>query len=201
MREGANLEALSRLEPDMVGFIFYPLSPRYVGADPDPALFRIPGSRTRKVGVFVNENLEVVRELLDRGWLDMVQLHGDEPPAYCEALSGEGWQVIKAMGPGQIADADLLGSYADVVDYFLFDTPTPAYGGSGRKYDWQLLQAYRSELPFFLSGGIGPGDASRIRDLVHPFFEAVDLNSRFEKAPGIKDMELLAPFIKAIRKQ
>jgi phosphoribosylanthranilate isomerase len=184
-----------------VGFIFYQASPRYVGADPDPALFRIPESRTRKVGVFVNEPLDALKDLLGKGWLDMVQLHGNEPPAYCEALSGEGWQVIKAVSPGKIADADLLRSYSDVVDYFLFDTPTAAFGGSGRKFNWQLLESYGSAVPFFLSGGIGPEDALEIRDMAHPGLWALDLNSRFEQAPGLKDMDLLAPFMKAIRKQ
>lgn len=194
-----NLEQVCALQPDFVGFIFYAASKRYVGDSPDPALFQVPGSGIRKVGVFVNETLEKVRTAFESSQLHMLQLHGDESPEYCRALSREGFPLIKALSvPG---DPKLLEAYREYVEFFLFDTPDSAYGGSGRKFDWNELKKLPASIPFLLSGGIGAGDAGAIGKVKHEGLLGVDLNSAFEISPGIKDVLLLKEFMHKLSKK
>ena len=190
-----NLEQVCALQPDYVGFIFYAASKRYVGESPDPALFKVPGSGIRKVGVFVNEGLGEVKSTFETRQLQMVQLHGDESPEYCQILSSQGIPVIKALNAQ--TDPGLLEEYGNFVDFVLFDTPDPGYGGSGRKFDWNELKALPSSFPFFLSGGIG---ADALAELKHDGLLGVDLNSAFESSPGIKDVKLLETFMQKISK-
>jgi phosphoribosylanthranilate isomerase len=194
-----NLEQVCALEPDFVGFIFYPGSKRFVGESPDPALFQIPGPGIRKVGVFVNESVSSVKEAFGSKHLHMVQLHGDESPDYCRTLSKEGIPVVKALDVQ--TDLALLEEYREQVDYFLFDTKGPGYGGTGQKFDWDLLRKIPSGLPFLLGGGIGPGDAGAVLDMDHGGLLGVDLNSLFEVSPGIKDVGMLRDFMVKIKKQ
>jgi phosphoribosylanthranilate isomerase len=194
-----NLEQVCDLQPDFVGFIFYAGSKRYVGESPDPALFQVPGPGIRKVGVFVNESLEKVRATYESAQLHMLQLHGDESPEYCRALSGGGIPVVKALNV--LTDPKLLEEYREQVEFFLFDTPDPGYGGSGRKFDWNQLNGIPSFMPFLLSGGIGAEDAQAVRDLEHEGMLGADLNSGFESSPGIKDVKLLRKFMENIVKK
>jgi phosphoribosylanthranilate isomerase len=194
-----NLEQVCSLEPDFVGFIFYAASKRFVGESPDPALFRIPAAGIRKVGVFVNESLEKVRAAFESGQLHMLQLHGDESPEYCRILSSEGFPLVKALSV--LTDPGLLEEYREHVEFFLFDTPDPGYGGSGRKFDWNHLQFIPSSIPFLLSGGIGAGDAGAVGKVKHDGLLGVDLNSAFELSPGIKDVKLLKEFMQNISKK
>lgn len=198
MRLPGNLEQVCSLQPDMVGYIFYRASKRYVGAKPDPALFQIPGPGIRKVGVFVDESLAFVQETYASGQLQMVQLHGDESPEYCRILKEEGISVIKALHAKTAGTR--LQEYREHVSYVLFDTPGQGYGGTGQKFDWELLKNVPESTPFMLGGGIGPGDAGAVLGIDHRGLQGVDLNSRFELEPGLKDVEALKEFMELIRK-
>jgi phosphoribosylanthranilate isomerase len=198
IRDPQNLEQLCSLAPDFVGFIFYPRSKRYVGEHPDPALFRIPGPGIKKTGVFVDEQVERLKEAIGLYGLDAVQLHGSESADYCRQISGEGVQVIKVLDP--LAPEKDPESYGEVADFLLFDSAGAGSGGSGRKFDWRLLEDRPFHAPFFLSGGIGPEDAGPLRLLDLRGFTGVDVNSRFELSPGIKDMERLKEFFTEIKK-
>jgi phosphoribosylanthranilate isomerase len=200
MKEPDNLQEVCGLGPDFVGYIFFRASLRYVGEKPDEALFSIPGDTVSRVGVFVNEPLLSIRNIVESGWVDVVQLHGSETPVYCKALVNEGIHVIKAIGPKHLDAIERLEDYNGVVHYFLFDTAGEGSGGSGEKFDWALLKKYTLPIPFLLSGGIGPGDAFSIRELDHLLLRGVDVNSRFEEAPGRKNISALKGFIKEIRK-
>ncbi|MGW8314869.1 MAG: phosphoribosylanthranilate isomerase [Bacteroidales bacterium] len=210
-----NVEAVSALKPDFAGFIFHPGSKRYVGEHPDPALFRIPEERTAKVGVFVDEPVPRVKKLFESYLLDLVQLHGSESPEYCRELVDAGVPVIKAVHVGQSGtdlqdrqgnlqdafDALHLDRYWGAAHYLLFDSGSSGSGGSGKQFDWSLLSGRNIPLPFLLGGGIGPEDATALRQFAHPSLFGVDLNSRFESSPGIKDPELLRLFMEKLRKQ
>ena len=195
MRIPENLEKVCALGPDYVGYIFYPGSKRYVGSKPDPALFRLPPPYIIKVGVFVNEQISRIKELQKEHRLDMVQLHGNESATNCRELLDAGIQVIKVLNPDSSWE-----EYADAVPFFLFDTPDPGWGGTGKKFDWNLITKRSIPRPFLLSGGIGPEDAGIVRELEHENFRGIDINSRFELSPGEKDIQRLKGFITEIRK-
>ena len=198
MRDPENLEQLCALDPEYIGFIFYPHSKRFVGSRPDPALFRIPGGDIKKTGVFVDEELKQVMRCIEQFGLDAVQLHGNESVDYCRRLSVAPVEIIKVLDPH---DSELpVREYQELVDLFLFDSAGAGKGGSGLKFDWNLLSTLPLQHPFLLSGGIGPGDSGRINSFGHPGFRGVDVNSRFEQRPGLKDIELLKTFFMEIRK-
>jgi len=197
LRSPRNLEQVCALKPDLVGFIFYPGSKRFVGSSPDPALFLIPGPDIQKVGVFVNEPLPSLVRSFGIHRLQMVQLHGDESPEYCLKLSQEGIPAIKALDVK--TPRDLIEEYKEQVAYFLFDTPGPERGGTGKKFDWSLLKNLPSSIPFLLGGGIGPEDAGALLALEYEGFLGADVNSRFELSPGEKDVEKLKGFMKKIK--
>lgn len=198
IRDPLNLEQLCVLDPEYVGFIFYPLSKRYVGVEPDPALFDIPIPAIKKVGVFVDEQLSRVKEAIGLYGLEAVQLHGNESVDYCRELSAEAIELIKVLDP--LESVEKMESYLKVVDFFLFDSGGAGTGGTGKKFDWELLEELPHHFPFFLSGGIGPGDSGKILSLELPGFKGVDINSRFELSPGLKDIDSLKEFFKKIRK-
>jgi phosphoribosylanthranilate isomerase len=200
MRDPQNLEEVCGLGPDFIGYIFFRGSKRYVGEKPDPVIFEIPENRIQRVGVFVNEPILSVQHLVEKGWLDMVQLHGNESPEYCKALVNEGIYVIKAIHPEFMMDESSLMDYYGVIHYFLFDTPGKGFGGTGLKFNWDLLEQYNVPVPFILSGGIGPEDGKVLRELDHMWLRAVDVNSRFETEPGIKSVSQLKDFMKEIRR-
>jgi phosphoribosylanthranilate isomerase len=186
------------LRPDFMGFIFYPGSQRFVGGCNSPLLEQVP-SGVQKVAVFVNREAGDIIRLADRCGFTCVQLHGNESAGECRRLMDSGLSVIKAFRIKGAVDLDGINRYTDCCDYYLFDTASGSWGGSGRQFDWSLLQAFESGLPFFLSGGIGPGDAEALKELNHPQLYAVDVNSRFETAPGVKDVRALNQFIKELR--
>lgn len=198
MRDPLNLEQVCALVPEYVGFIFYPRSGRFVGTDPDPMLFEIPGPAIKKVGVFVDEELSQVKKTIDKYGLDAVQLHGGETTSYCHQLSGEAVEVFKALEPH--TSHSVLEKYLEVVDHLLFDSAASGKGGSGQKFDWKLLEDLPRSTSFLLSGGIGPRDAGLIRSLDLQGLMGVDVNSRFELSPGLKDIESLKEFVIEIRK-
>lgn len=198
MREPGNIREIGQLPINWMGFIFYPASPRYAGNLSPKDLQELP-SQIRKVGVFVNESLPVIRETILKYALDTVQLHGNEAPFFCETLRNEGVEVIKAFSLMAVEDLQQCIAYRDTCNYYVFDTKTPLYGGSGKQYDWQILSAYRDSTPFLLSGGIGPQDSERIRTFAHPMLTGIDLNSRFEQQPGQKDIATIKTLLKNIQ--
>lgn len=196
MRDAANIAAVSGLGPDYMGFIFYERSPRYA-----PALDLSALSPTvRRVGVFVDAPLTEILSTAERYGLDALQLHGAEAPETCQTLRGRGYEVIKAFGIESAEDFARTALYEDSCDLFLFDTRTPNHGGSGRRFDWRTLGAYNGNVPFLLSGGITEADTEELLTVNHPLFYGVDLNSRFEVSPGVKDVEKLERFIKNLQK-
>jgi phosphoribosylanthranilate isomerase len=198
MRDPRNLELICGLAPDLVGFIFYPHSKRYVGRNPDPALFQIPGQGITKVGVFVDQELSEVKRIAAACGLDMIQLHGSETVDYCMNISGEGLEIIKTLDPR--ADPSEMAQYEGVANFYLFDSAGGGKGGTGQKFDWGLLAQLDVAVPYFLSGGIGPGDAESLKKSRFPGMVGVDINSRFEVSPGEKDIRKVKDFIGEIRK-
>lgn len=198
MREPGNMAAIAALCPDMLGFIFYPLSPRYAGNLLPEAVCMLPPD-IQRTGVFVNAGETVINEIVERYNIGVVQLHGVESPEFCRKFRDKGFQVVKALGIGEVADLETCVAYEGCCDMLLFDTKSRKYGGTGQAFDWKLLETYRGELPFLLSGGISPADALSIKAFRHPRFAGIDLNSRFETEPGIKDYELLSAFIRELR--
>lgn len=192
MTDGGNIRAVEALGVDMIGFIFYPRSPRCVRGIPS----YLP-ERAQRVGVFVDAQYDDIMRACDGFGLGYVQLHGSEGPSLCRRLRGRGLRVIKALGIGEGgAGLPEAGSeYEEVCDMFLFDTRTSGYGGSGRSFDWQVLDRYEGRLPFLLSGGICPEMKSGVKAIGNKMFAGIDLNSRFELAPGLKDVAGLASFI------
>lgn len=194
MTEANNIRSVEQQGVDMIGFIFYPKSPR--------CLCEMPGylpACARRVGVFVNESKENILMYADRFGLDYIQLHGNESPEYCRSLLGSGLHLIKAFSISLPKDLLGISAYTDLCDYYLFDTKTPQYGGSGNQFDWNLLNRYNGSTPFLLSGGINPYSAKAIKEFHHPRLAGIDINSRFETAPGIKDIERIKKFLEELR--
>lgn len=189
LKDTENIKAVAALAPDYMGFICYSLTPRFIGALAPDALAALPET-IYKTGVFVNENIESVNTFINSFKFNAVQLHGDESPEYCNELKGK-IQVLKAFGLDENFDFERLKPYVNSVDFFLFDTKTEIYGGSGKIFDWNILDKYQLDVPFFLSGGISLDNLEEIKKINHLQFYGVDLNSRFEIEPGIKNIEEL----------
>lgn len=195
MRDPENLQQLAALGLDYIGFIFYGPSKRFV-ADMDPQLTKQLPAGIKPTGVFVDQSLEEVMALTQQYGLAAVQLHGKESPEYCRIIKEQfhNIEVIKAFGVNEQFNFDVLSTYQGVVDYFLFDTQTEGHGGSGKTFDWTMLENYHLEVPYFLSGGIGIEQLPMIKAIADPRLHAVDVNSRFETVPAMKDIELLTTF-------
>jgi len=199
MRLAANIAAVAELRPDYMGFIFYPESPRFI-SDVSAELIKYIPAEIKTVGVFVNEDIERVKEKISTLKLKAVQLHGSELPEYAAAikLSFPNVAVIKAFGVDEDFDFSVLAPYVDVVDYFLFDTKTKAHGGSGKTFNWSVLDRYTYTKPYFLSGGIDLEHTTAINNINDDRLYALDINSRFETEPSLKDAEKIKEFIKGI---
>jgi len=194
-----NIQAVSDLKPDFMGFIFYPKSPRYAEPLDNAVLNSLPAT-IKKIGVFVNEDLENILTIAYKYKLDGLQLHGAELVDMCRELKKLGYLVIKAFPIAETYNFKVTKSYEGVCDYFLFDTKTEAYGGSGLKFNWKMLNEYTGDTPFLLSGGIALDDAEAIQKIEHPKFAGIDLNSKFEVKPGLKNISLLKDFISNFQK-
>lgn len=197
----------SQLSIDLMGFIFWPKSSRYVSERPA----YLP-TQCKRVGVFVDENPETIKKIAEDYALDYIQLHGTESPDFVRRLRsvyGDSVAVIKAFNIATKEDLDATKPYEGLVDYFLFDTRatvpagSPAGsvlpGGTGAQFDWSVLADYVGETPFLLSGGIGPDDADRVRAFHHPKCIGIDLNSKFEVSPALKDVEKLKRFLENVK--
>jgi len=198
MTQAANIAAVAELQPDYIGFIFYPKSPRLIGEVTAELIKYVPPT-LKATGVFVNEELEVVKAYIFKYNLKAVQLHGNESESYCKEIKSTGVEVIKAFGVDENFDFSLLEAYLNVVEYFLFDTQTPAHGGSGKVFDWKLLEKYSFDKPYFLSGGIDLSHATTLKEINDPRLYAIDVNSKFELEPGLKNVEKLKEFFAAMQ--
>lgn len=196
MKFAANIAAVASLQPDYLGFIFYEKSPRFI-SDVSAELIKYIPSEIKTVGVFVNEDLETVKKKVNLYQLKAVQLHGSESTEYCGELKStfSSLEVIKVFGVDEDFDFTQLNDYVDVVDYFLFDTKTKAHGGSGKTFDWKILEDYKYDKPYFLSGGIDLEHAGAIAGIKDERLYALDINSRFETEPGVKDVEKIEEFV------
>jgi phosphoribosylanthranilate isomerase len=197
------LQQLEALNIDYAGLIFYKDSPRYIGDKISGKQIKDADFDIKKVGVFVNPTYSELLDAIDEYGLDIVQLHGNETPEMCEELSAE-VEVIKAFriaGDNSINIDEMVMPYDAVCDFYLFDTAglKESFGGTGQQFDWSILKKAKIEKPFFLSGGIGPDDAQKVKAFKHPDFFAIDVNSKFETAPGVKDMAAILKFLQGFK--
>ena len=192
MREAENIREVEALGIDLMGFIFWSKSKRYVLERPN----YLP-TRCKRVGVFVDADIQEVKQKVMEYGLDIIQFHGNESPDYCAQLKN--YTLIKAFNIATTDDLEATKPYEGIVDYFLFDTKSKMVGGNGTKFDWRVLNDYVGKTSFLLSGGIGPDDADSIKAFHHPQCIGIDLNSRFESLPALKDIKQLKAFIKKIR--
>ena len=199
MKYSENIAEVAALHPDFMGFIFYPKSPRCAEPLDVAALNALPAA-IKKIGVFVNESMENILTAVYKYKLDGVQLHGTELVEMCKKLRAVGLIVIKVFHIAEAYNFKVMKAYEGACDYFLLDTQTNAYGGSGVKFNWTMLDEYTGETPFLLSGGIAPDDAEAIRKIKHPKLVGIDLNSKFEVKPGMKDVKLLKQFLFQLNK-
>ena len=212
MRDADNIRDISALGVDMIGLIFYPPSPRYVqqfssGAGIIPDYAPDMGKTPLRVGVFVDDMPQNIVTRVYNYKLDYIQLHGNEPRETLENLRATidpdikpKIKIIKAISVSSAEDIKKYKEYVGAANLFLFDTKCKTVGGSGELFDWQVLQAYDGDVPFLLSGGIGPDDAERIQNFHHPKCIGIDLNSKFEIEPALKDVEKLKQFLVKVKK-
>ena len=198
MKHAENIQQIAALQPDYLGFIFYPKSPRNF----DKEIPNIP-KNIKKTGVFVNAQIDFVIEKVNKYNFKAVQLHGNESADYCKQLKDSipEIEIFKVFGIKDSFDFSVLNAYEGLVNYFLFDTKGKAKGGNGYTFDWSVLKAYNSKTPIILSGGIGVDELSKIEQLLKtdlPIY-ALDLNSKFETEPGSKNAELLNQFLEKIK--
>lgn len=192
MRDRDNIAEVLLLEPNFMGFIFYPKSPRYViDSLKEETLLNFP-SKTKKVGVFVDQDIVDQLAIARSYQLDYFQLHGSETPENCKTLKEEGFGIIKAFSIGEAFDYKQLLPYIPFVDIFLFDTKAEgAYGGHGKTFNWDILLAYTYTTPFLLAGGIDLDNLDKLSLLKHLPLLGIDVNSKFEIEKGVKDLEKL----------
>lgn len=203
MKYEQNISEVSQLQPDYMGFIFHPASPRYFNR----VIPELSGT-IKRTGVFVDAGLQMIQDQCTNYCLQAVQLHGQESPEVCAILKEKGLEVIKVFSVGESFDFRKIEPYLEVIDYFLFDTKGEAPGGNGITFNWNILESYSFEKPFFLSGGLGPSELERIITLHESWTQkgkghlvaGVDLNSRFESAPGMKKTKELKAFMQEFNK-
>ena len=198
MRETNNIQALLAVQPDYIGFIFYEKSPRFVGDSLDENLLKSFPRSTKKVGVFVNATVDTILKNVKRYALDFVQLHGDETPDFCRSLKFKGVNIIKAFAVDETFNFNKLNNYKPVCDFFLFDAKGQNRGGNGTTFDWSVLNRYDNEKPFFLAGGISADHAKSLQNLTGLKIHAIDINSQFEIAPALKDVEKINYFLQKL---
>lgn len=197
MKYKENIEQVADLKPDYMGFIFYAPSKRNVSDD-----LQLPdlSPEISKVGVFVNAEADFIIDKISNYNLHCIQLHGTEPPFFCRQMKRITC-IIKAFGIDEQFDFGKLKNYEDCCDYFLFDTKTPEHGGSGQQFNWDLLTRYTSNTPFFLSGGLDLQAAKQMKEMAlkYPLLYGIDVNSKFERSPGLKDIDQLEKLMQLMR--
>lgn len=194
IKEPENCLAVDKLGTDMLGMIFYDKSPRFINET------ILPETKAAKVGVFVNAGFADILANVKKHHLSYVQLHGKEPVELSRKLQANGIKVIKCFSIENEINNNEMTGWESFCSYFLFDTKSEKLGGSGKQFDWNLLENYQLRTPFLLSGGIGLSDLSRIKMIHHPAFAGVDINSKFELEPGKKNIDQVKLFIDEIKK-
>lgn len=190
-----NIQALSGLDIDYMGFIFYPKSKRYVGENLEPSVLKAIPKHIEKVAVFVNEPIESVIQIADKYNFKTLQLHGHETPEYAMQLKELGYSIVKAFAIDAQFDFKNTIPFQTNCDYFLFDTKSDTFGGTGHAFDWNLLTKYKQQKPFFLSGGISLEHLESVKNISHSELYAFDINSKFETEPALKNIDLIKEFI------
>lgn len=201
MKFPKNILEVGALQPDYMGFIFYPKSKRYVGEDfSSKSIEKLP-ENIKKVAVFVNEDVNRIIAIQKQFSFDFVQLHGNESVAECEILKENNINVIKVFSVDPYFNFNEVVAYEKVCDYFLFDTKTPKFGGSGKTFDWELLENYTLSKPFFLSGGLSIHNIGKIKFKDYPMLVGLDFNSRLEDTNTKKITEEVSELIEKIRRR
>lgn len=198
MRDTANLAELVELKPDFIGFIFYDKSPRFVGENLDEEFIKSIPKPIKKVGVFVNANPDYILRMAKKYDLQYVQLHGHETPDFCRTIKMRGVNIIKAFSIESDFNFAMLNNYKPHCDYFLFDAKGANPGGNGITFDWSILNRYDNDRPFFLSGGLSLENIVQINELKAKIY-GLDVNSKFETAPAVKDIDALRQLFELIR--
>ncbi len=200
MRDVENIKALAELKPDFMGFIFYDKSPRFVGNGEqlDAESMNALPREVRKVGVFVNATVDTILQNVRKYSLNYVQLHGNETPDFCKNLRLKGVNVIKAFRLDTDFVFSQLHNYKPHVDFFLFDAKGDGYGGNGISFDWSILKKYDNEKPYFLAGGVGLENIDELEKII-PKPYALDINSKFELSPAVKDIDKIEMLLDKIR--
>ena len=199
MREAANLAELVQIKPDFIGFIFYDKSPRFVGEALDENAMRAIPKSIKKVGVFVNSNPDYILRNVKKYDLQFVQLHGNETPDFCRNLKMRGVNVIRAFSVDDNFNFTSLNNYKPHCDFFLFDTKGENAGGNGVVFDWNVLKRYDNDKPFFLSGGLSLDNIGQVAELAGMKIYGVDINSKFEIEPALKDVPKIQQLIEILR--
>lgn len=194
MRNGENIREVECLDVDLMGFIFYKKSPRYVDILPD----YLP-QKAKRVGVFVDESLGAILSVAKQFSLEYIQLHGNESPILVEQLRCEGYKIIKAFSIAMDSDLSQVEAYKGLCDYFVFDTKSPSIGGSGQCFDWNILEQYSGDTPFLLSGGISLENLNTLKQFQHTRLVGYDLNSCFELEAAVKDCNKLSQFLNELK--
>ncbi|MGM9697640.1 MAG: phosphoribosylanthranilate isomerase [Prevotella sp.] len=201
MRDADNIQAVAKTGVDWLGMIFWPRSSRHVA---DLTAANAIPCGIERVGVFVDQPCGDIVDIAGKCRLNVIQLHGKESRESIMSLRGrlrKGVRLMKAISVGDADDISKATEYEGIVDYLLFDTKCKTVGGSGKQFDWAVLEHYNGSTPFLLSGGIGPDDAEAVSLFSHPLMMGIDLNSRFETAPAYKDVEKISSFINELNKQ
>lgn len=193
-----NINAVGQEDIDLMGFIFYPKSNRYVSEDIHNAVDNLP-SHIKKVGVFVNAAREEIMQKVEQYHLDYIQLHGDETADECHFYADQGINVIKAFSIGTTEDLGKVVSYSPYCELFVFDTPTPDYGGSGKTFDWQVLKQYKADTPYLLSGGLGAHNIAQALLLEDKRLIGFDVNSKLENEQYLKDIKQVQLLVNNIK--
>ncbi|GAB3520901.1 phosphoribosylanthranilate isomerase [Emticicia fontis] len=200
MRDAENIKALVELKPDFIGFIFYDKSPRFVGNTLDAELLQSIPREIRKVGVFVNPTVDYILQNVKKYGLNYVQLHGNETPDFCKSLRTKGVNIIKAFRLDESFIFSQLNNYKPQVDFFLFDAKGDGYGGNGVPFDWSVLKKYDNQKPYFLAGGISLDNLDELASIT-PKPYSLDVNSKFEVEPGVKDIDKIAELIAKLKER
>jgi phosphoribosylanthranilate isomerase len=199
MKYPENIRAIAADGPDYLGFIFYEKSKRFTGEDLEEEVLKNLDPAICKVGVFVNHSNEYIERKAREYGLGLLQLHGNESPAQCAELKSKGHKIVKVFQVDDAFDFSVTEPFKEHADYFLFDTKSDGYGGTGRKFDWAIFEKYDNEVPIFLSGGLDFESIDEIKKLDYLNIHAVDINSKFETAPGRKNEGNVKLFMDRLR--
>ena len=201
LKHKSNLFDVVEAGVDYVGMIFYEKSPRHVVDSLNPEEIWFLPDEVEKIGVFVNASFDEIKKYSRLYQLNLIQLHGNESPEFCKQVQDLGYRVIKVFGVDNEFDFNVLNAYKEVVDFFLFDTKSPIHGGTGITFDWNILSNYNLDIPIFVGGGVSLENLKELLDFNFPFLHSVDMNSKLELEPGLKDIAKVQKAVEIIHSQ